>query len=347
LRDYYGYDGHGNVRFLFGSGDEGSITVSDTYTYDAFGSLIEDWHYSVSATPNNYLYCGERWDSDLGMYFLRARYMNPNSGRFWTMDSFEGKQADPLSLHKYLYCNANPVNGIDPSGHTTLVEVMTSVTNTLMLAARVMSAISRGYALANGITTVVSTAQLFLDIGMGGAISQEIEKAITTYLGNLLTTPVREVRWLFERRFWETAGESLVQNTPRIVKTLLSRSQVMKEVLSTLASGVKDLGKSGGPRLVVYLPIPPNIPVPDMKPIDLPIPAVRLGPYKVGVALKIGGGSNIGGRVFGLGVSKGKGTQPVQFFRQDYGHWHGGVARGDYTWLDSSTGDYQIHYTIP
>lgn len=32
------------------------------------------------------------------------------------MDSFEGRQTDPLSLHKYLYCGANPVNEIDPSG---------------------------------------------------------------------------------------------------------------------------------------------------------------------------------------------------------------------------------------
>jgi hypothetical protein len=33
-----------------------------------------------------------------------------------TMDTFEGNQSDPLSLHKYLYCASNPVNQIDPSG---------------------------------------------------------------------------------------------------------------------------------------------------------------------------------------------------------------------------------------
>jgi RHS repeat-associated protein len=46
----------------------------------------------------------------------RALYLNPHTGRFWTMDSFEGSQSDPLSLHKYLYCHANPVNMSDPSG---------------------------------------------------------------------------------------------------------------------------------------------------------------------------------------------------------------------------------------
>ncbi len=106
---FYGYDGHGNVRFLI----EADGDISDTYTYDAFGTLIQN----AGSTPNRYLYCGEQWDSDLGFYYLRARSMNPNSGRFWTMDSYEGSSQDPLTLHKYLYAHASPPNTIDPSGH--------------------------------------------------------------------------------------------------------------------------------------------------------------------------------------------------------------------------------------
>jgi hypothetical protein len=47
----------------------------------------------------------------------RARLYNVNTGRFQTMDTFAGNNEDPLSLHKYLYCHDNPINGIDPSGH--------------------------------------------------------------------------------------------------------------------------------------------------------------------------------------------------------------------------------------
>ncbi len=67
-------------------------------------------------TANRYLYCGEQFDPDLGMYYLRARYYQPQTGRFWTMDTFQGDQEDTLSLHKYLYCEANPIDGIDPTG---------------------------------------------------------------------------------------------------------------------------------------------------------------------------------------------------------------------------------------
>jgi RHS repeat-associated protein len=63
-----------------------------------------------------YLYCGEQYDADLGMYSLRARYMEPGRGRFWTQDEYEGRNADPETLHKYLFCSADPVNGGDPSG---------------------------------------------------------------------------------------------------------------------------------------------------------------------------------------------------------------------------------------
>jgi hypothetical protein len=52
---------------------------------------------------------------------LRARLYNVNTGRFQTMDTYEGNNEDPLSLHKYLYCHGNPVMNTDPSGHKVYV----------------------------------------------------------------------------------------------------------------------------------------------------------------------------------------------------------------------------------
>ncbi len=46
----------------------------------------------------------------------QARWLNANSGRFQTMDSYEGDKEDPQSHHKYAYCQANPITRVDPSG---------------------------------------------------------------------------------------------------------------------------------------------------------------------------------------------------------------------------------------
>jgi RHS repeat-associated protein len=106
---YYGFDGHGSVRFLTNS----TGAVTDTYTYDAFGNLIE----STGTTANNYLFAGEQFDPDINLYYNRARYLDVRVGRFWGMDTDEGDDTDPISLHKYLYAEADPVDGLDPSGN--------------------------------------------------------------------------------------------------------------------------------------------------------------------------------------------------------------------------------------
>jgi RHS repeat-associated protein len=106
---FYGYDGHGSVRFLTNSAG----TITDSYDYDAFGNLIN----STGSAPNVYLFAGEQYDPALGLYYNRARYLNTSTGRFWSMDSYEGDPDAPLSLHKYLYASASPVNRLDPSGH--------------------------------------------------------------------------------------------------------------------------------------------------------------------------------------------------------------------------------------
>lgn len=111
---YYGYDGQGSVRMLVNGN-----TVEDTYDYDGYGNLI----VSTGTDNNNYRYEGQQWDPNLGLYYLRARYYDPKLGRFWTGDTDEGDQEDPLSLHKYLYCAANPINRIDPTGHDPEVDV--------------------------------------------------------------------------------------------------------------------------------------------------------------------------------------------------------------------------------
>jgi RHS repeat-associated protein len=79
VTSWYGFDGHGSVRYLTRS----TGAVTDTYDYDAFGNLIN----SSGGTANNYLFAGEQFDPNLNLYYNRARYLDVRSGRFWGMDT--------------------------------------------------------------------------------------------------------------------------------------------------------------------------------------------------------------------------------------------------------------------
>jgi len=105
---FYEQDAQGNVRTL----SDLTGTVTDTYEYDAFGNRVN----ATGSTPNNYLYRGEQFDPDLGLYYLRARYYNPVTGRFLTRDPESGSIDDPTTLSKYFYADADPVNKMDPTG---------------------------------------------------------------------------------------------------------------------------------------------------------------------------------------------------------------------------------------
>ena len=72
-------------------------------------------------------------DSGTGLYYLRARYMDPAMATFTSMDSYAGNIYEPASLHRYLYANANPVKYCDPSGHSPLASLTTSVSQLTML----------------------------------------------------------------------------------------------------------------------------------------------------------------------------------------------------------------------
>lgn len=108
----YHYDGLGSTRLLT---DE-SGQQSDSYNYSAYGELRNQ----TGKTDNTYLFTGEQFDSDLAQYYLRARYYDQAIGRFTRQDEWMGRVGEPVTLNKYLYTHADPVNWVDPSGYMSL-----------------------------------------------------------------------------------------------------------------------------------------------------------------------------------------------------------------------------------
>lgn len=65
--------------------------------------------------------------------------MDPASGTFTSMDTYAGSLSDPMSLHKYLFANSNPVMYSDPSGLFSLADIDASMAIDFILNAGYMS----------------------------------------------------------------------------------------------------------------------------------------------------------------------------------------------------------------
>jgi RHS repeat-associated protein len=105
---FFHADGLGSVHLLT---DE-TGTVTDTYSFSAFGELLAH----AGSDPNTYLFAGEPLEPNSGLYALRARWMDPEVGRFASIDPFQGTAAEPRTLHRYSYVYGDPVNATDPTG---------------------------------------------------------------------------------------------------------------------------------------------------------------------------------------------------------------------------------------
>ena len=106
---YFLYNGHGDVVQTV----DAAGTVQNQYDYDIWGNPT----LTVETTNNAIRYTGEFYDEETGLYYLRARYYDPYLGRFTTEDSYWGEADSPLSLNLYTYCENDPIQYTDPTGH--------------------------------------------------------------------------------------------------------------------------------------------------------------------------------------------------------------------------------------
>ena len=106
---YYQLNGHGDVVGL--TDNQGNQL--NTYTYDIWGNPETE----EETVPNVFRYSGEYWDNTTDLQYLRARWYDPNAGRFVSKDPYEGSIANPLSLNRYSYVENNPLIYVDPSGN--------------------------------------------------------------------------------------------------------------------------------------------------------------------------------------------------------------------------------------
>jgi RHS repeat-associated protein len=102
--NYYVADGLGSIRRIVDAGGN----VLNQYRYTAFGKMKQ----VQAAVGNTYTYTGREWDADAGLYYYRARWYDPDVGRFMSEDPIGLKGGINLSI----YVKNNPITASDPLG---------------------------------------------------------------------------------------------------------------------------------------------------------------------------------------------------------------------------------------
>ncbi|MCG2826041.1 MAG: hypothetical protein L6265_05560 [Thermoplasmatales archaeon] len=107
---YYLFDGLGSVTGL----TDGSGNLVSTYKYDAFGNIISETGDATLNAINPYRFTSRVYDKESGLYYYRARYYDPNTGRFTQKDPLRSELREGKNL--YVYVGNNPVVMVDPTG---------------------------------------------------------------------------------------------------------------------------------------------------------------------------------------------------------------------------------------
>lgn len=179
---YYQYDGRGSVVNLYGQKKKDMVS----YSYSPYGEQTV-----TGKTSNPYGYNGEYTDANTGLQYLRARYYDSSIGRFITKDTYAGNIYNPITQNRYTYAGNNPVNNIDPSGHSilSLIKNTINVVKGVKTAYKVVTnTLPKNNVIRRTAESIAKTltslpAQLTNNFAVGSVnnIDQEIQKYVSQY----------------------------------------------------------------------------------------------------------------------------------------------------------------------
>ena len=132
----YHYDAQGSATNLVGVKD-GALYRAEENVYDAFGNEETGMKEPVSSIQNDIKFTGATLDNS-GTYYLGSRHYDPNTGRFLQQDTFKGDVYSPWTQNLYTYTSNNPVNYVDPTGHSLLAAALSGIA----LAASILVAVT-------------------------------------------------------------------------------------------------------------------------------------------------------------------------------------------------------------
>ena len=116
---YYLEDGMGSIVSLA----DGSGTEIAEFEYDSFGNLRNETAGVPEALGGDFRFQSQWLESSSPLYHFRARYYDPETGRFVSRDPVDIIEYEPESSNPYQFVYNNPLIYSDPTGEFTITEL--------------------------------------------------------------------------------------------------------------------------------------------------------------------------------------------------------------------------------
>ena len=115
-------DAQGNISALLDG--NGAVVVKYVYTaygeckvLNANGAEITDMTHIGNVNP--FRYRSYYYDVNTGLYYLKSRFYDPETGRFLNADAIRYLKPNNVNgLNLYAYCRNNPIMFCDPNGNS-------------------------------------------------------------------------------------------------------------------------------------------------------------------------------------------------------------------------------------
>ena len=136
-----------------------SNNLKASYIYDAWGkilSITENTTNNIGA-KNAIRYRGYYYDTESNLYYLNARYYDPQIKRFISADGTLGANSDMFGYNLYAYCGNDPINRIDPSGEAWWHWALAATAVVALVAASIVTCGGAAAAAATAAAIVTGT----------------------------------------------------------------------------------------------------------------------------------------------------------------------------------------------
>lgn len=208
-------------------------------------------------------YRGYYYDTETGLYYLNARYYNPEWRRFISPDAAEYIDPEtPNGLNLYAYCYNDPVDYADPSGHSVLL-LITGLISSALIGGVISGGIAAGTAFLSGgdvdaafwggfVTGALSSLAVGVGMAIGGGFGLLACGGIgfaAGFGGNILSQSISSYRETGSVKI--NIGDAVfsgVTNSLVCVATMVGMNSCMSDSFSPAL-----LGKTFGSRFVEFM----------------------------------------------------------------------------------------------